>query len=110
MIRDTIAKIEARLKDSRSLNDRTRQELLSLLDTLRGEVTELSKTDAARAQRIAGVADTSTEAAVREEPNAEHVQNALQELSASVDGFEQSHPKLVQIVNRIATTLSNLGI
>jgi hypothetical protein len=31
-------------------------------------------------------------------------------LSASVEGFEKSHPKLVEIVNRICTALSGLGI
>ena len=28
----------------------------------------------------------------------------------SVEGFEASHPRLVEIVNRLATTLSNMGI
>jgi hypothetical protein len=33
-----------------------------------------------------------------------------QGLLSSVEGIEQSHPKLVQIVNNISSTLSNLGI
>jgi hypothetical protein len=35
---------------------------------------------------------------------------SLKGLSSSVEGFEKSHPQLVQVVNRICTTLSNLGI
>jgi len=35
---------------------------------------------------------------------------SLEGLSSSVEGFEKSHPKLVQIVNAISNTLSNLGI
>jgi hypothetical protein len=31
-------------------------------------------------------------------------------MSSSVEGIEKSHPKLVQIVNAISNTLSNLGI
>jgi hypothetical protein len=31
-------------------------------------------------------------------------------LRSSADGFEQSHPRLVQIVNSISNMLSNLGI
>jgi len=33
-----------------------------------------------------------------------------QGLRSSVDGIEQSHPRLVQIVNAISKTLSDLGI
>jgi len=34
----------------------------------------------------------------------------LQGLKSSVDELEESHPQLVQIVNAISNTLSNLGI
>jgi hypothetical protein len=34
----------------------------------------------------------------------------LRGLQSSAEGFEKSHPKLVEIVNRISSTLSNLGI
>jgi len=34
----------------------------------------------------------------------------LEGLGQSVEGFEKSHPRLVQIVNGISNTLSNLGI
>ena len=30
--------------------------------------------------------------------------------NSKVEGFEASHPQLVQVVNRIAVTLSNMGI
>jgi hypothetical protein len=110
MIRETIAKIEERLKNSATLNDQTRQELVSLLGTLKKEVTELSKTDTEHAARIAGYAETSAEEATRPEPNPETLKSSIDSLSTSVEGFETSHPGLVQIVNRIATMLSNLGI
>jgi hypothetical protein len=35
---------------------------------------------------------------------------SLQGLGSSVEEFERSHPKLVQIVNAISQSLSNLGI
>src|SRR6476659_2268128 len=109
MIRETIAKIEERLQHSDTLNEQTRQELVSLLGTLKHEVTELSKTDTERANRIAGFAETSAAEATRPEPNPENLKSSIDSLSGSVEGFETSHPGLVQIVNRIATTLSNLG-
>ncbi len=110
MIDDTISKIEARLKESGSLSEDARHELSGLLGTLKTEITELSKTHAEQAQSIAGFAQTSTHEAIREEKNPELLKLSLEGLATSVDGFEKSHPKLVQLVNRICTTLSNLGI
>ena len=110
MIRETISKLEAKLQHAGSLSGETRQELIQLLGTLKDEVTELSKTDAEKARNITGLAETSANEAIREEKNPELLKVSVQDLAASVDGFENSHPNLVQIVNRICTTLSNLGI
>ena len=110
MIEETISKIEAKLKDAGSLNEQAKQELAGLLGTLKNEITELSKTHAEQAQSIAGFAQTSTHEAIREEKNPQLLQLSLDGLAASVEGIEESHPRLVQLVNRICTTLSNLGI
>lgn len=110
MIRETLSKIEDKLQNATGVSEQTRAELATLLGTLKAEVTELSRTDAETARNIAGLAATSTTEAIREEKNPELLDVALQDLRASVEGFEQSHPKLVQIVNRVSTTLANLGI
>lgn len=110
MIRDTISKIEARLQQSSTLSEAGRRELLELLSTLRAEVSELSKTDADRAQSIEAFAMTSAHEATRTQKQPELLQHSLNALSASVEGFEKTHPALVQLVNRICATLSNLGI
>jgi hypothetical protein len=110
MIRETISEIEARLQNSASLNPETKQELRDLLSKLKAEITELARTDADQARSIAGFADSSTHEATRTEKKPELLQHSLDGLSASVEGFEESHPQLVQLVNRICTTLSNLGI
>src|SRR5436309_2822118 len=110
MIDDTISKIEAKLKDSGTLTEEAKRELAGLLRTLKNEITALSKTDADQAQSIAGFAQTSAHEAIREEKNPELLKLSLEGLAASVEGFEGSHPSLVQLVNRICTTLSNIGI
>lgn len=110
MIDDTISKIEAKLKDAGSLTDQTKGELSGLLSQLKTEINELSKTHADEAQSIAGFAQTSTHEAIREEKNPQLLELSLEGLAKSVDGFEKSHPSLVQLVNRICTALSNLGI
>jgi hypothetical protein len=81
-----------------------------LLGTLKSEIAGLAKTHGEQADSIAGFASLSAHEATRATQNPQSLEHSLQGLRSSVDGFEQSHPKLVQIVNSISNTLSNLGI
>lgn len=110
MIADTIAKIEARLQSGEAVPAEKRRELLELLATLKAEVAALSETHAEQAESIAGFTEVSTREATRETQNPHALKLALGGLASSVEEFETSHPKLVQIVNAISHTLSNLGI
>jgi|SRR5688572_23676447 hypothetical protein len=107
MIRETISKIEARLQGSNTLSDEARAELLSLLAELKREIANV---EPSVGQTIAGQTEHVAKHATEETRNPELLKRSLTELSASVDGFEKSHPGLVQVVNRICTTLSNIGI
>ena len=110
MIEDTIGKIETRLQSADAISDDRRRELLELLGTLKSEVAKLSRTHGEDAQSIAGFTELSTHEATRSEQNPQLLKLSLEGLSSSVEGFEKSHPRLVQIVNAISNTLSNLGI
>lgn len=110
MLHETISKIEAKLQNAGSIKEEQRGELLQLLSTLKREITTLSHTQGEKAQSIAGFTEVSAHEATREEKNPELLKLSLQGLSSSVEGFEKSHPELVALVNRIATTLSNMGI
>ncbi len=111
MIEDTIKKLEARIESSDAcITDERRRELRQLLETLRAEVSNLAKTHGEQAQSIAGFADLSTHEAARSEQNPQLLKLSLEGLNSSVEGFEKSHPRLVQIVNAVSNTLSNLGI
>ena len=110
MIQDTLEKIEKRICDSESITPQKREELLGLLAALKSEVASLAEADREQAQSIAGFTAVSAHEATRDEKNPELVQLSLTGLARSVEGFEESHPKLVQLVNSISTTLSNLGI
>lgn len=110
MIKDTIAKIEQRLAQAGSLTPEQRADLLKLLATLKSEVDGLSATDPDKAQSIAGFTAVSAHEATREQKNPALMDLSLQGLERSVEGFEASHPRLVQVVNSICTTLANLGI
>jgi Mg2+ and Co2+ transporter CorA len=110
MIENTISEIEAKIHSTESVSDDHKRELLQLLATLKTEVGTLAQTHGEQADSIANFAKLSTLEATRTEPNAQLRELSNQGLLSSVDGFEQSHPKLVQIVNNISSTLANLGI
>ncbi len=110
MVEETITQIEERIKKTKSLDDEKKKQLLGLLSTLKTEVSKLSRTDAEDAKSITGFAEVSIHEATREEKNPKLLKLSLKGLSTSVERFENSHPKLVGIVNSICNTLSNVGI
>lgn len=110
MIDDTIAKIQRQLQQARNLSPGKREELQDLIAQLRTEISSLREVDPGRAQSIAGLAETSAHEATRPDQQPDTTKNAIEELESSVTGFEAAHPKLTAVVNRIASTLSNLGI
>jgi hypothetical protein len=110
MIEDTIGKIEERIRGTEAIKEERRQELLQLLGTLKEEVAGLSKTHEEEAQSIAGFTELSAHEATRTEQNPELLKLSLEGMGSSVRGFEESHPRLVQIVNAISKTLADLGI
>jgi YesN/AraC family two-component response regulator len=110
MIEETLKKIEATIDKSCAVPEENRAELQDLLTRLKSEISELSKTHDEHARSIAGFTELSMHEATREEKNKELLKLSLEGLSSSVQGFEGSHPKLVEIVNRIAVMLANIGI
>src|SRR5579864_1592267 len=110
MIEKTISEIEAQIGGTNAVSAERKQELLNLLATLKTEVAALSKTHGEKASSIAGFAKVSAHEATRVDQNPQLRELSNQDLVSSVSGFEQTHPKLVQIVNRISQTLSDLGI
>ena len=110
MLKTTITNIENKIKHNSSINDEEKAELLQLLSSLKDEVSELSKTDKEHAESITGFAQTSTHEATRKDKKEDLLDLSLKGLTSSVDELESSHPKLVEIVNRISQILSNMGI
>jgi uncharacterized protein YoxC len=85
MIEKTIGELEAKIRalDSAGGN---KSELLQLLAKLKSEIHE------------------------RDQHQLKPLKHSVEELRGAVEGFEQSHPKLVQSVNNISNTLANWGI
>lgn len=110
MIQDRLDKIEEKLKQSNALKEGDRTELLNLLESLRAEMSELSKTHKEQAESIAGFAELSAHEATRSQKDKALFDLSIEGLLSSVQGFEISHPRLVGIVNRLCTMLANMGI
>ncbi|MEJ0091506.1 MAG: DUF4404 family protein [Limisphaerales bacterium] len=110
MIDKTISEIEAKIAGAESVSTERKQELLQLLGTLKTEISGLSNTHGEQADNIADFASLSAHEATNPTQNPQSLEDSLQGLRSSVNGFEQSHPKLVQVVNSISKTLSDLGI
>jgi hypothetical protein len=107
---NTLEKIEEKIRQNSLLIKENKTELLSLLATLKPQITEFSKTQAEHAESIAGFIERSTHEAMRRQKNPTLLRMAIEGLSASVKGFEVSHPRLVEDANYIATVLANMGI
>jgi hypothetical protein len=109
MVDETIARLQAELEGADVGQDK-KAELLRLLSSLRAEVGQLARTDAEQAQSIAGFAQISAHEATRVRPRRELLELSLSGLRKSVREFEQTHPRLVEAVGSLATSLSNLGV
>ena len=110
MIRDTIGKIEEKVRSSSAIKEENKTELLSLLKNLEQEVADLAETHGEDAQSIAGFTELSAHEATREKKSPELLELSLKGLSSSTAGLESSHPALVRAVNAICTALANLGV
>jgi F0F1-type ATP synthase membrane subunit b/b' len=110
MIQDDLDKIEKMLMQSAAVKESGKAELLDLLTTLRKEIDDLSQTHYEHAESIVGFARLSAHEAVRRKKNTALLSLSIEGLTSSVEGFEISHPKLTEIVNKLCTMISNLGI
>jgi chromosome segregation ATPase len=91
MIEKLISDIEAKIR-SETISETAKNELLQSLAKLKAEMAKMEKSSDAAREKL------------------KSLKNPMEDLRSSVEGFEQSHPKLVQTVNSISSTLSNLGI
>lgn len=110
MIQERLDKIEEKLKQSAAVKENDKDELLALLNSLRTEITDLSKTHGEQAESIARFAELSAHEATRSEKSDDLVDLSIQGLATSIQGFEASHPRLVGVINAFCNYLTNMGI
>jgi len=110
MIQKTMEKIRAKVRQEGCVASEKKDELLGLLSVLETEITELSATNSEHAESITGFIERSAHEATRQERQPELLEHSLAGLTASVKGFEASHPALVESINSVCNLLANIGI
>ncbi|MGH7435659.1 MAG: DUF4404 family protein [Polyangiaceae bacterium] len=108
MLDDTLARLQAEIAAT-GLEPEKRASLLRSLATLEKEIEAIRRTDAEQAKSIAAFAHLSAQEATRTKPQRELLELSLAGLRKSVTQFEQTHPRLVDAVASLATTLSGFG-
>jgi hypothetical protein len=92
------------------VDEKRKAEILRQLSTLQAELDELSRTDRDQARSIAGFAELSAHEATRPETRAELLTLSVTGLRKSVQDFEATHPRLVEIVGSLSALLSSVGV
>jgi len=110
MMEERMRIIEARIQQAPGLPESEREKLLQLVATLREEVDALAKGHEEDAHSIAHFLDASTHEASRAAKRPKLLEAAGHGLTASVEDFERSHPKLFETVNQAAVVLANMGL
>jgi hypothetical protein len=110
MLEERMQKIEARIQGAPGLAETERKKLLQLFATLREEVDTLARSHEEDARSIAHFLDASTHEASRTEKQPKLFEAARDGLTASVENFERSHPKLFETVQQAAVVLANMGL
>lgn len=108
-MQNTVDRLEDKIRNA-ALDNAQREELLKLTGSLRDEFGQLTDGDKETAESIAGFAHAAAHEALRQRGNPKLQKLASDGLLSSVEDFEDTHPRLVEIVNGFCTMLSNIGI
>jgi len=105
-----IEAIEKKIEATSQIDAKIKENLLDLMRSLKTELADLKEIHPATAHNIADKTQVSTEQVLASNSKQDELQNNIDGLQVTVEEFEVSHPKLVQIVNRLCMMLSDIGI
>ena len=106
MIHEKLKAIEDKINESSSMKQENKESVLELLSELKSEIQDVSSEQTDQIAQL----DSLKEIQQSTDEDAGLIKKAFNEVSDSVKSFEESHPKLVQLVNSICTQLSNAGL
>ena len=102
-----IETIEKKIETTSQIDAKTKGDLLELLRSLKSELKEVHPETA---HNIADKTNISAGKVLSSDNKKNELQEDIDGLQETVGEFEASHPKLVQVVNRLCMMLSDIGI
>jgi mevalonate kinase len=104
--------IEKKIKTTPQIDAKIKEDLLDLMRSLKTELADIKNEHPKTADSIVDQTHSSAEQILCKNNSGEQkiLQENIDDLQKTVDEFEASHPKLVQVVNRICMMLSDIGI
>ncbi len=105
-----IEAIEKKIKAASQIDAKIKEDLLDLIRSLKIELAELKEIHSTTAHNIVEKTQASAEQILISDKKQDELQENIDALKETVTEFEVSHPKLVQVVNRLCMMLSDIGI
>src|SRR4026207_1997881 len=109
MSEQRIEKSKAAIEAADHIPAEKKAELLEPMATLNPASAKFPPTHREDAQTIARLLEASTHEATRKEKRAGALKKVLDELKESIEKFEASHPKLVELVGEYSTRIADPG-
>ncbi|HAC34803.1 MAG TPA: hypothetical protein DCF45_09825 [Gammaproteobacteria bacterium] len=112
MIKEKLEQIEHLIKATEALAEELRDEALAKLEELKTELEEDQQVefDPESLASLLGFTQLSAHEALRPQQDPELLKFALQGVERNLGQLEANHPRLVNLVNNLCMTLSNMGI
>lgn len=105
-----IEAIEKKIAATSQIDAKIKKDLLDLMRSLKAELAGLKEMHPETAHNIADKTNISAEKILNSDSGENGLQKDIEGLQETVGEFEVSHPKLVQVVNRLCMMLSDIGI
>ena len=102
-----IEAIEEKIQKTSQIDAKIKEDLLDLMRSLKSELKEVHPETA---HNIADKTNISAGKVLSSDNKKNELQKDIDGLQETVGEFEASHPKLVQVVNRLCMMLSDIGI
>jgi len=110
VINETLSKIEAAIAKIQSGKSKEKDELVSLLNKLKSELSALPPAKMDEARSIGNFTEAAAHEVTRENASVQLRNLSVSGIAYSVKGFEATHPQLVSVVNEICMILARMGI
>ena len=102
--------IEKKIEATSQIDAKIKEDLLDLMRSLKTELAESKDISPDTAHSIADKTQASAEKILSSDKKKNELQENIDSLQETVGEFEVSHPKLVQVINRLCMMLSDIGI